>query len=62
MIIITYSKPNYGDSYVYQPYAIAIGMAMSMIPFVPVVAIMLKEIWKAEGTIIQVLKISNVAT
>ncbi|XP_060593231.1 sodium- and chloride-dependent glycine transporter 2-like, partial [Ruditapes philippinarum] len=53
VIIFTYSTPSYGDSYVYKPYAIAIGMMMSVIPFVPVVCIMVKELLNAEGPILQ---------
>ncbi|XP_053393529.1 sodium- and chloride-dependent glycine transporter 1-like [Mercenaria mercenaria] len=53
VVILTYSTPNYGDSYVYQPYAIAIGILMSLIPFVPVVFVMLKEIRNAEGSLKQ---------
>ncbi|XP_045214812.2 sodium- and chloride-dependent glycine transporter 1-like [Mercenaria mercenaria] len=51
--IITYTKPDYGDGYVYQPYSIVIGVLMSLVPFVPVVLIMVKEIWQAEGSLLQ---------
>lgn len=51
--VVTYAPPDYGDGYVYRPYAIAIGMLMSLIPFVPLVFVMVKEIVKAKGSLIQ---------
>ncbi|XP_060592408.1 sodium- and chloride-dependent betaine transporter-like [Ruditapes philippinarum] len=51
--LATYTAPNYGDGYVYQPYSLAIGVAMSVIPFIPIVVIMVKEIVNAEGSFLK---------
>ncbi|KAL4239956.1 hypothetical protein ACF0H5_000753 [Mactra antiquata] len=46
-----YKTPNYGDDYVYQPYAIAIGMFLALSPFIPAVLLAFYEIYKATGTL-----------
>ncbi|KAL4239954.1 hypothetical protein ACF0H5_000751 [Mactra antiquata] len=48
--VAMYKTPNYGDDYVYQPYAIAIGMFLALSPFIPAVLLVFYEIYKATGT------------
>lgn len=50
--IFTYSEPYYGDGYVYKPYAISVGLVMSVVPMIPVAAVMVKELYQANGSII----------
>ena len=57
--VSTYTTPDYGDGYVYQPYSIAIGVLMSLVPFVPIIVIMVKEIMNAEGSLLQVSSTLN---
>ena len=52
--VITYKEPNYGDGYVYQPYAIAIGFLISIIPMLPVPIMMVREMTKLQGPILKV--------
>ena len=52
--LFTYTEPYYGDGYVYQPYAIRIGLFMSIVPMIPVVVIMVKELYQAKGNPAQV--------
>ena len=57
---MSYTAPEFGDGYVYQPYSIAIGVIMSLIPCVPVVIVLVKEIINAEGSLLQVSTMSKV--
>ncbi|KAL4240385.1 hypothetical protein ACF0H5_001175 [Mactra antiquata] len=56
IILFTYDSPNYGGSYTYKPYAIAIGILMALIPFLPVFGMMFWQLYHTEGTIIQRIK------
>nr|WLN44345.1 AAT6 [Sinonovacula rivularis] len=51
--LFIYEEPNYGDGYVFKPYAIFIGVMLSLLPFVPVVVCMIKGIVQTNGTILQ---------
>ncbi|KAL4240391.1 hypothetical protein ACF0H5_001181 [Mactra antiquata] len=51
--ISTYTKPDYGDGYVYRPYAVGIGILMSSIPFYPVLYCMMKEIYYSQEPLLQ---------
>ncbi|KAL4240256.1 hypothetical protein ACF0H5_001050 [Mactra antiquata] len=48
-----YTSPDYGDGYVYNTYAIVLGMLIGLSPFIPVFLAMVYELYKAEGSIIQ---------
>ncbi|KAL4240257.1 Sodium- and chloride-dependent taurine transporter [Mactra antiquata] len=54
--VAMYKTPDYGDGYVYKPYAICIGMALALSPFVPIVVFMIYELYNAEGSPLQRIK------
>ena len=53
--MFTYKEPDYGEGYKYKPYAIAIGLIISLVPMLPVPVMMVREIAKQEGHVLQVL-------
>lgn len=52
--MFSYSQPNYGGGYVYQPYAIRIGVALAMVPMIPIPIYVVMALLSTEGSILQV--------
>ncbi|XP_052817533.1 sodium- and chloride-dependent glycine transporter 1-like isoform X2 [Mya arenaria] len=48
--LFTYSEPYYGN-YKFKPYAIIIGLCMSIVPFIPVIGVAMIEVYQADGPI-----------
>ena len=57
--VITYKEPDYGDGYIYKPYAIAVGFLISIIPMLPIPIMMLRELTKQEGPLLKVRSEAN---
>ena len=57
LLLSGYSQPDYGDGYKYQPYAIAIGIILGILPILGLIGGGVWQIASVKGNIVQVRNI-----
>ena len=57
LLLSGYSQPDYGDGYKYQPYAIAIGIVLGILPILGLIGGGVWQIASVKGNIVQVWNI-----